>query len=249
MVEYCRHMDTVQTVESRTPKNVAGLFGFALSILACLLSPISVLTLGVPIVPGLVCSIIGARRRNYRVLAWLGILISSASISIWLYSCPLSTPAFLPDPWLRSYVRSRGFENIPESATHIRFYKGGILCSFFYARFQMPPQEVDAFFKKESCERVVKIGLGPGRRRILTYGQVKKLLDDALRCDSYDAYDSVLTGTDTPFVIPPAREPFEWYTLEGIRRGKAVFWSEGPEGKSIYYDEDTNTIYYYWHYS
>lgn len=111
-------LDQGQGRERRDKLSVIGPVGLVLGIA-------SAVTFGLTALPGLVCSIIGIKRKAYTVVSWAGAVVSASSI-VFFYVAILGVPNWAPDIIKRPYADSRaGHPDLPSTARNIRVNSGG----------------------------------------------------------------------------------------------------------------------------
>jgi len=121
----------------------------------------------------------------------------------------------------------------------------GFFAQNLWVKFQVPKADAAAFLSGLGDRPVVRIGDGEGARRLIGSSEYVELYGIALgEGREFDESRYLVVRAIDDFSDRPIR----------FQRGLAYHreppsMSSDPEGLYVYYDEQTGTVYFYWHWS
>ena len=221
-------------------RNIVGIIGLVLGLGA-------VWSQGFTALPGVLLCAVGIWKRAYVRLSWAGLVLC---IVLGLHGCPyVPTPGWVPDPIQRiganRFLRAIDLPTLPRSARDIRYRYMGFFAQNLWVRFQVPKEDAAAFLSGLGDRPVVRIGDGEGARQLISSSEYVELYGIALgEGKELDESRYLVVRAIDDFSDRPIR----------FQRGLAYhrepgYASEDPLGLYVYYDEDTGTVYLYWHWS
>ncbi|HEU4752566.1 MAG TPA: hypothetical protein VFU47_05610 [Armatimonadota bacterium] len=213
-----------------------------IGIAGLVLALLSPLFCGLTALPGLLCCLVGIRRRAYPAVSWAGLVLSGsvlAFIGFTLYGgAGGELPAWTPDPLHRAYAN--GFlapsrlPRLPESARdvrvafHDRFFNASLLL-----RFRATRADAERF-----CA-----ALGAAEKRRIDPARGALVLSS----NTYAAKTerAPREGAGARPIVYRARGK-AWFDPSSIRRGAAFTGTRGDERYELFYDEERATVYLDW---